>query len=333
MLRNYSVLRRCLMVVFAGLVISTGATFAEAAKPVGRILEVEGKVRVIDVSGKPREAEVFGSIYAEDSLEFATNASAVVSFRNGNCERISNVAKATIQESGVEPPSAAKPIKLPGKAKKFVGESLASLERNAGGVTVTRSEGPVRPSLDVLPIVGSTILTTTPMFVWPARSDAKSYELILKGARAEKRLWSIDTKTNRVEYSGSEKLREDREYRWEVFVTLESDKVESLFNSSFRIATAETREAAVDLVELAEEVEPPLVALAAIRLEELGLYAEAIRQYERLIKLAPRRAEFPAALSELYDKAGRAKDADKSRELAKQLGFSFAKKASSNATP
>lgn len=46
-----------------------------------------------------------------------------------------------------------------------------------------------------------------------------------------------------------------------------------------------------------------------------------------------RRAEFPAALSELYDKAGRTKDADKAREAAKQLGFSFAKKASSSVTP
>ena len=327
MLRHHWAFRRCLIVIVGSLGLLTSNTLAEAAKPVGRFLEVAGKVRVLDVAGKPRDAEVFGSVYADESLELAANASAVVSFRNGNCERISDVAKATIKESGVEPASAAKPIKLPTKAKKLVGDSLAELEKNAGGVTVTRSEGPVRPpSIAVSPIPGSTVLSTMPAFSWPATKDAKSYELILKGARGEKRLWTIDTKTNQVEYSGTEKLRDDKEYRWEVFVTLAEGKVEPLCNGSFRIGTAETREAAADLVEIADDTEPPLVALAAIRLEELGLFAESIRQYERLVKLAPRRAEFPAALSELYDKAGRTADAAKSRELATQLGFSFAKK-------
>jgi tetratricopeptide (TPR) repeat protein len=70
-----------------------------------------------------------------------------------------------------------------------------------------------------------------------------------------------------------------------------------------------------------------MMSLAAIRLEELGFFAESIRQYERLVKLAPRCAEFPASLEELYDKAGRTADATKARESATQLGDSFAKKA------
>lgn len=334
MLRHHLVFRRCLMVVVAGLGVFAEGTFAEAAKPIGRFLEVKGDVRVLDVSGKPRPAEVFGSVYADESLGLSADASVVISFRSGACERISEVATATLKESGVEPITAAKPLKLPPKAKKLIGESLVELDKNTGGVTVTRSAVPVRPpTIDVSPIVGSTVLTSKPMFAWPVRKDAKSYELILKGARGDKRLWGTDTKANRAEYSGSEKLKEDKEYRWEVFVTLAEGKVEPLCNGSFRIGTTETREAAAGLVELADDSEPPLVALAAIRLEELGLFAEAIQQYERLIKLAPRRAEFPAALSELYDKAGRTAEAAKSRELAKQLGFSFATKTAPNAKP
>ncbi len=322
MLRHQFAFRSRFIVIIVSLVLSASGSLAEAAKPVGRFLEVTGKVRVLDVAGTPRDAEVFGSVYADEAVELPANSFAVVSFRNGNCERISDVAKATIKESGVEPASAAKPVKLPTKAKKFVGDSLAELEKNAGGVTVTRSAGPVKPpSIAVSPILGSTVLTTTPTFSWPATKDAKNYELVLKGARGEKRLWSLDTKETQVNYAGAEKLREDKEYRWEVFVTLES-----LWNGSFRIGTTEVREAAADLVELANDSEPPLVALAAIRLEELGLFAESIRQYERLVKLAPRRAEFPAALAELYDKAGRAADATKARELATQLGYSFTKK-------
>lgn len=328
MLRYHLAAHRCFIVIVASLGVLASSTLAEAAKPVGRFLEVAGKVRVLDVAGTPRDAEVFGSVYADESLELPANAFAVVSFRNGNCERISDAAKATIKESGVEPASAAKPIKLPTKAKKFVGDSLAELEKNAGGVTVTRSAGPAKPpSIAVSPILGSTILSTSPTFSWPVTNDAKNYELVLKGARGEKRLWSIDTKENQVKYAGAEKLREDKEYRWEVFVTLATGKVESLCNGSFRIGTAETRDAATDLVELANDSEPPLVALAAIRLEELGLFAESIQQYERLVKLAPRRAEFPAALADLYDRAGRKDDATKARESAKKLGYSFDKKA------
>lgn len=334
MLRHHQLFRRCLMVVVTGLCVFAGGTFAEAAKPIGRFLEVKGDVRVLDVSGKPRAAEVFGSVYADESLELAADASVVISFRSGVCERISDVATATLKESGVEPVTAAKPLKLPAKAKKLIGESLTELDKSSGGVTVTRSEVPVRPpTIDVSPIVGSTVLTLKPTFAWPVRQGAKSYELILKGARGDKRLWGTDTKANRVDYSGSENLKEDKEYRWEVFATLAEGKVEPLCNGSFRIGTTETREAAAGLLELAEDSEPPLVALAAIRLEEFGLFAEAIQQYERLIKLAPRRAEFPAALSELYDKAGRTAEAAKSRELAKQLGFSFAKKTAPNAKP
>ena len=328
MLRHHLAFRRCLIVIVASLGVLASSPFAEAAKPVGRILEVAGKVRVLDVDGKPRDAEVFGSVYADETLELPANASAVVSFRNGNCERISDAAKATIKESGVEPASAAKPIKVSAKAKKLIGDSLAELEKSAGGVTVTRSTGPVRPpALAISPILGSTFLSTMPTFSWPATKGATNYELVLKGARVEKRLWAIDTTDISVNYTGTEKLREDKEYRWEVLVTLETGKVELLCNGSFRIGTAETRESAADLVDLAEDSEPPLVALAAIRLEELGLFAESIRQYERLVKLAPRRAEFPAALAELYDKAGRTADATKARELAIQLGYTFAKKS------
>ena len=334
MLRHQLVLRRCLIVVVAGLGVFASETLAEAAKPIGRVLEIEGKVRVLDGSGTSREAAVFGSVYAGESLELAAEASLVVSFRNGNCERIAKVSKAKLTESGVEPSTAATPLTLKPKNKKLVGESFASLDRNAGGVTVTRSEGPARPpAIEMSPIVGCTVLTTTPTFTWPAKEDAKTYELILKGARGDKRLWTIDTKTNRAEYAGSEKLKEDKDYRWEVFVTSREGKVESLCNGSFRVGSTDTREAAADLADLSNETELPLVALAAIRLEELGLYAEAIQQYERLVKLAPRRAEFPAALSDLYDKAGRSKDADKARELAKQLGFSFVKKTSTSETP
>ena len=43
--------------------------------------------------------------------------------------------------------------------------------------------------------------------------------------------------------------------------------------------------------------------------------------------LSPLFHEFPAALAELYDKAGRTADATKARELAIQLGYTFAKKS------
>src|SRR5438132_856996 len=116
MLRHHLVFHRCLMVVVAGLGVFAEGTFAEAAKPIGRFLEVKGDVRVREVSGKSRVAEVFGSVYADESLGLAAGASAVISFRNGACERISDVAKATLKESGVEPITAAKPLKLPAKA-------------------------------------------------------------------------------------------------------------------------------------------------------------------------------------------------------------------------
>ncbi|MFM9961393.1 MAG: hypothetical protein ACKV2Q_09215 [Planctomycetaceae bacterium] len=333
MLSQIRMLRSCLVMVVTGLGLLAGATLAEAAtKPIGRLLEVTGEVRVLDESGTPRPAEVFGSVYANETLELAEKASVVVSFRSERLERISKVKKAILKESGVEPKEAATSLPIKAKSQKLVGDSLAALDKGVGGVTVTRSAGAAEALPAVSPIVGCTV-RDTPTFIWPAQDQAKSYSLILKGPKLKKGQWKANTAAPPVKYDGDVELEDDKEYRWEVFVTLNGGQVESLCNGSFHTADADTREAATDLVELADDTEPALVALAAIRLEELELFAEAIRQYERLIKLAPRRPEFHAALSELYDKAGQSKKAADSREAAKKLGYAFAKEKSTKEAP
>lgn len=336
MFSKIRMLRGCLMMLVAGLGLMAAGTLAEAAeKPIGRILEITGKVRVLDVTKKSRPAEVFGTVYAEESLELEADASVVISFRvSRKLERISKVSKATLKETGVEPREAATSLELKNpQAMKLVGNSLKSLEKGVGGVTLTRSAGPAAPLPAVSPIVGCTVLTANPTFNWPTRENAKSYELILKGPKLKKKPWRTDKMAPPVKYDGDTELENDKEYLWEVFVTLNDDKVLPICNGSFHIGSDETYEAAKDLEALNNETEPPLVALAAIRLEELGLYEDAIRQYERLLELSPRRAEFPAALSELYDKAGKTTKAAESRKLAEKLGYVFAKEKSTKEAP
>jgi tetratricopeptide (TPR) repeat protein len=84
-------------------------------------------------------------------------------------------------------------------------------------------------------------------------------------------------------------------------------------------------EDAADIDVLAQSDDPALLALAATGYEELGLLPKAIKIYEKLHKEQPRDPVFPAALSDLYERAGMRDRAAKARDAAVKLGFEFEK--------
>lgn len=304
-----------------GLTLLLTATVAHAAKPVGRLFEVQGDVSVTSNDGQKKPAKLYQTLYVDEKLHVGTVSSAVVSLRTGQSERVLADKSVTLTEAGIEPKSAVISLESPKKTKQLIQVTMAGLAGGEGGSTVTRGQDAVRvPRLS--PIVGSTVTSLTPAFRWPEATGATAYEVVLYRTGATRRAWDVEVTTTSVTYAGKAKLSDGAEYRWEVYGKIET-VTKLLYEGKFVVATADTRELAKELSETATSDEAPFVAFVALRLEELGLWQEAIPQYERLLKLAPQQAAFPAALSDLYARSGQASQALQARDKAKQLGFEF----------
>jgi len=296
-------------------------------RPVARVLQVEGKAEAHSAADqatptKPRPLAVYGSLYASDTIRLEANATVVIGFRgSGELQKIvagKTPRTVTITKRAVQPSEGVKRIVVDKIQPRVVGHSISQLpEIKPNGATVTRGPPADPPYPTITPIADSAVLDAKPQFSWPAVKDAQSYSVSVYQGRV--RLWTAKTGDTSLRYAAAKPLEQGEEYRWRVMANTAEGATEAC-HAMFSVAFADEASGPGEMV--ASE-QPALVALAAASYEQLNLLSQAIAAYEWLAAQTPDAAPIHAALSELYERAGRGGQARKARQTAIDLGFKY----------
>jgi hypothetical protein len=311
--------------VWGGLLALLAAASLAQAQGVARLLEVNGDVVIRPLAGEPRPAEVYGAVSAGEKLVLPANSSVVLGWHaSGQLQRVSGAGEAQVGAQMVEAGAGVKVEPLSVPQQELVAKGVKALRDLPSGPSVTRGvkDKPVRPT--IAPIFGSMVLTVEPTFSWPADKDATEYRVRLNDPSGQ--LWVNGPKQPRetkLPYPSNKPLERGLSYQWVVLAKKGNQGEQQVAEGEFTVAVeAEAREAR-ELQTLAGQPNEFLLALVALRLEQQELFAEAIAVYEKLAKLSAKQPTYHAALSELYDRAGRRKEAAEARERAMKLGFKF----------
>jgi hypothetical protein len=290
---------------------------AEPAPPVAMVLTRQGDVTVRHGTGTRRLAAM-DLLRPDDRLTVPEGEVLLVFLRDGHCERLGPRAEATVTGEGCRPADA---VRREEKVKLTPAhlESLRDLARSGrAAVGVLRGDAPPAPPL-VTPLFGATVLIDRPTLTWPEAEGADGYRVELLSGDSRRSLWKMTTKERRVEYGGKAPLDRAKKYLWRVSALKGEDKTELVVDSKFQVATRSEVEKLATLPPLVKEGQTPALLLAAVAYEAHGVYDEALRLYEKLAEAHPREPNYPLALANYYERAGRPDKARAAREKAREL--------------
>jgi hypothetical protein len=322
MKRSYAVL------LLAGATVFVAAG-AGLRSPAARVLEVKGKATILDLENFDRPAAMYGTLYCDDRLVIDKNGSAVLVFRaDGHIERLTAPGTFRVTQSGCQPRTGIEDVAVPERSQSLVGKvSRGPKGIVQGGVTLVRAPPPPGAPRDnskpakpmgtprISPIPESTVLAVKPTFSWPEVPKAETYALKLYFLGNQ--TWSVTTNTTSLQYAGDAPLKAGAKYTWEVTTNLDG-KASSVCEGIFSTATDAQRADAAAFEQLLAKPEVPFLALAALWYKQHGFLVEAIAANEQLAKLTADPAVY-YTLAELYQQAGRIKDADAAADKAMEL--------------
>lgn len=296
-------------------------TGTDKAPPVARVLEVKGSAELQASEGKARPARHYATVYLNDKLTVKPEAQVVVGFRSdGHLERVTRPGSYVVKETRLDPQEGVELAEAPRAARNVVVGTFKPLPVFPKGATLVARgiKSKVHPP-EVAPLMGTTVAAARPTFRWPALAGAGTYEIaVYLGSRT---IWSATTKQTQLEFPADQPpLKSGGTYQWEVNAVLGDQSHKLVVDGEFNVATQDQATQLAELEPLADSSDPAIVALAAMRYEQLGAVDEALELYERLTQQTPNVGPFQAALARLYAKVGRKEKAAKAAARAKELG-------------
>ncbi len=319
------------IVLLLGISTVFVAAGAGTRLPAARVLEVQGKVTIVNPDRSDRPAATFSILYADDSLVAVKGAQITLIFRgDGHIERVAAPGKFQVAQTGCQPATGVERVTLSEPNRAVVAKiSMGSQGIVQGGVVVARgvpSAGSDDAGNDdephvlaapgqLRPIPESALLAAKPTFSWPAVAKAKKYSLnlYLRGSR----VWSAASESPRLEYAAGEPLKSGGMYAWEVMTTLDGKEVK-ICEGVFYAASDRQQAEAEGLQKLLAKPETSSLALAALWYKQNRFVTEAIAVHEQLAKRSNDAAVY-WTLSELCWQAGREDDAKAASNKAAEL--------------
>lgn len=310
---------------FGVFAVGVWSASVQGAPPVARILGVRGDVKVQTAQDKPRPARTYGALFAKDTLELPSGTTIDVVFRkSGRRATVKETPadrKFQVEDARLAPTEGVVIVEPPAQLASAIAMSVGDLPSIApGGVSILRGPAPQAAAPRIRPIDNGAVLTGAPAFHWPPVDQANEYEVELLD-QYNARQWLTTTAEPKLATPPGKPLTPGRRYVWTV-TAIDGDKRTPVSRGSFEVLAPEDVE---DVTALAKTDDAALWALAACSYEQLGLVDESIQLYEKLHKSQPADPVFPAALSDLYERAGDRELAARARQNAEKLGFEFQK--------
>jgi hypothetical protein len=305
-----------------------------AAKPVGMIIAVKGKVTIQSKKGKPKQVRVMRLLSVGDKLSTGKGSeTTLVFFASKYRERLSANRKATVAAKGCVPRKAV----VRKETRRLVIRGAREFGKNkisgGGAVVIFRDLGLPEQIPPVAAMFGSVVLSQKPAFSWKALSGATSYQVKCETSSGNPH-WSVVTQTNRLAYPESKKLLErGSTYSWTVTAMLPKGDKKLVGQSKLTIANELDLEDVATLKPMSTSDDPADLLLAAIVFHKLRMYEQALAIFERLAKQLPAEPAYHVSLASYYKRAGRPDDAKAQLKKAAALDGKSPQERPSDALP
>ena len=305
---------------FAAVIALTllGHAALALADPVAVVAAVKGKVEITPAHSKLVQRATFGrALEAGDRIVVAPGGSATLFFNDGNVIELGEKSSVTV---------GGKVAANTGKGKSGISTDVyASVtkfitagSRQTGLVAVSEMRGGTDATSPlVLSPRKSAVLTTAPALEWRAVAGATRYRVTLSSAEAGE-LWSREVDADPKTVPGNTvtlawpadvpKLAPDAEFLWQLDALNDIKSLRS-DSSVFRTSSQSLRDGvASNLTHIADSAggvnTPAARYLAGSYLSGLGLYHDAVTQFQALTTLSPDSAAPHEALGDVYSKVG-----------------------------
>lgn len=309
----------------SSLVLLTAALMADPAAATAMVLEVNGDIEA-DRAGKRLLLDDGDLLHGGDKLLLPAGSSIKVYFRpTGPVMMLKGPAEAVVEARGFDTTAqvAIRDPKLPARAADGLlrQDSQSSL---VGGLTLRGIGGDKVGHPPVHPVVGMTVSSQTPAFVWPKLEGATHYRLeLITGADGRQiPVWRFETKETRTDYPVNKKpLIRGQGYRWRVLATMPDGTVKPVVPDllPFTVLSPELASELAKIQTLSDSKDPADWRLAAEIYRSWALYDEPVQLYEKLAKNRPESRRIWEILAKYYEQAGESQRQKAAEEKRDQL--------------
>jgi len=305
--------------VFAATV--TCASVA-AAEPIAFVVAMKGSVTVTSGKGVAAKAVLGRPLERGDKVQVGPSGSASLFFSDGNVVELGAGSsmtvggKLTAADAKRVGPGSGVSNEVFTKVSKFI----TSDSKQAGLVALSPMRGTF-PEVLILEPRRSALLTGRPGFAWRSVQGASRYRVTVTNDDGP--VWSREASDTTLAYPGdADSLAGDLDYSWEVKAMSDTGPIrgeESTFHVLADGEAEQVRDHLGDIQKAAGDGSQAGRYLAGSYLVGRGLYADAARQFEELVRLDPESPGPHQALGNVYQTVGLTDRAKAELERARTL--------------
>ncbi|MGH7740424.1 MAG: hypothetical protein ACRENS_00215 [Candidatus Eiseniibacteriota bacterium] len=277
---------------------------AAAADPFAIIASVKGRVDVSGKSAGPQHATFGRPLERGDQVIVAPGSSATVYLSDGNVIEVGE--KSTITIGGKAASKTPAGAELPGGVYSQVSKFVTSGSRATGLVAMSTMRGGEESSPIIEEPRKTDVISDRPSFRWREIPGATHYRVTLSGDAGD--LWTHQLSAASMEYpSDAKPLARDGDYLWKVEAFGDQGPIRDESSVFHVVGTAVVTTVQGDLKRIADSAGPATPAghfLAGSYLSGLGLYGEALHEFQDLSRLSPDSPAPHEALGNVYRTVG-----------------------------
>ena len=283
----------------------TAALFGQnGIKAAALITAVEGEVSVVRPPA-PNPAQILGELFPGDSLKTGAYGAATILYQDGKIVTIRNNSSVAIA-----PPDSVRGGRsevdmdpAPNKPGHLVA-LIAEGEKIAANLAVRGKDDSL--ALVLYEPGNTALLAGKPRFVWSLFPDAQSYRVKIQRMGSD--VWNVLTVDTLLPYPENKSELEAGTYLVRIAALTTDNETLGVTDRTIRILSSEYADTIMGSIRQVREQKPDSFTfhlLAAKIYESQKLRADAIREYELLLKLKPDLPFVHRALSILYKENGR----------------------------
>lgn len=279
------------------------------AEPIAFIVAMKGSVTVAPAKGVAAKATLGRPLERGDKVQVGLGASASLFFSDGNVVELG--AGSTMTVGGKLAAADAKRVG-PGSGESNevftrVSKFITSDRKQAGLVALSPMRGgSATVTMLILEPRVSALLSGRPRFAWRAVGGATRYKVTVTNDDGP--VWSREATDTTLAYPGdADSLAGGFDYSWEVKAMSDTGPLRGEESSFHVMADGEADQVRDHLADIQKATGDGSEAgrfLAGSYLVGRGLYADAARQFEELVRLAPEAPGPHEALGSIYQTVG-----------------------------
>ena len=310
-------------------IVAVAVTCASVAmaEPVAFIVAMKGPVTVAAVKGVAAKASLGRPLERGDKVTVGSGGTASLFFSDGNIIELSAGSSMTVggKLSAADAKRIGPGSGVSNEVFTRVSKFITSDKKQAGLVALSPMRGAPRPPLLIEPRV-SALLSNRPQFAWRSIGGASRYQITVTNEAGA--VWTREVSDTTLAYpADADSLAAGSDYTWEVMAMSDTGPIpgegareQSTFHVLSEGEAEQVRDHLGDIQKAAGNDSEAGRYLAGSYLVGRGLYADAARSFEELVRLAPQSPGPHDALANVYQTVGLPERAKSERARAKELG-------------